>query len=190
MRLRFVLWSIATVYISMLTSCLTPKILQISSRLSLLGHQKSAPSQPITWIWQAQISSAALSRFFTKVVIIQSYSHHTFLRFPHLTVIPMYSMYSLKWLWRMESTGRKDLLPENKIHYLNNRRLIGSYVDNWMTVLLVKMPVIGSWSLVERFSESCYCKWIIIQFFLLLVSWKKKYEVQHMLCTTVTNKDQ
>lgn len=138
MGLRFVLWSIATVYISMLTSCLTPKILQISSRPGLLGHQKSAPFLPIKWIWKAQISSAALSQFFTKVVIIQSFSHHTFLRFPHLTLIHMYCMYSLKWLWRMESTGRKNLLPENKIHYLNNRRLIGSYVDIWTTVFWVK----------------------------------------------------
>lgn len=69
MGLCFIFWSIAFVYISMLTSCLAPQNTPDLIQAWLAGNRHH--NRQIKWFLKAQISSAALCLLFSTVVMIQ-----------------------------------------------------------------------------------------------------------------------
>lgn len=121
MGLCFIFWSIAFVYISMLTSCLAPQNTPDLIQARLAGNRHH--NRQIKWFLKAQISSAALCLLFSTVVMIQrgcffSSFQHTFLWFPESMLILMRGMRTVKQLWSMRMVDEDNLLLKTQVNDL------------------------------------------------------------------------
>lgn len=87
MELHFIFWSIASVYISMLTSCLT--LQNTANPIQAWPAGSSQISTITTNQMGLRFPRLLYIHSSTKFVIIHSYFHHTFLWFPHSTLILM-----------------------------------------------------------------------------------------------------
>lgn len=156
MGLCFIFWSIAFVYISMLTSCLAPQNTPDLIQAWLAGnrhHNKQSDG-----FWKLRFPLLLYVRSSVQLSLFKMFFfHHTFLWFPNLTLMLICCMCTAKWLWTTGTIEQDDLLLKTQVNDLIKRRLIRNHCNN----LLHNMHITGVFwpsSLVSRTSFSFFFK--------------------------------